>query len=301
MQGLKPVTVASGLDNPWAIAFLPGGRMLVTERPGRMRVISTGGRTRTAAGRGSAGLGQRRRRLAGRRAGPETSPQPHHLLERSASRTRAATARVRRSPADGFADDRVDDVRVIFRQPEKSSRGHPLRLAPRSLHPDGLLFVGLGDRGQPRRRPAARFGTRQDPADAHRRQRAAGQSVRRFARRRAADLDARSPQRARAWRSPQDGTLWATEHGPQGGDELNIIVKGRNYGWPTITYGTEYPTSATIGEGVREGRHGTAGDLVGSDVERAERPGRAHQRTLSGRGAASCSAARCKAGGRCCA
>lgn len=246
MQGLRPVTVASGLDNPWAVAFLPDGRLLVSERPGRLRLVAPDGTSSApidglppvwASGEGG---------LMDVVLDPEFVSN-HTVFwtysEPSPAADTASTAVARGTLSDG----RLSDVRVIFRQATKLPGGEHFgsRLA---FSPDGLLFVGLGDRGQ---RADA-----QDLRSAH------GKILR-------MDREGRAPPDNPFVSTPEavpqiwtighrnvqglafapDGTLWATEHGPQGGDELNVIVKGRNYGWPTITYGTEYTTSAPIGEG----------------------------------------------------
>ena len=89
---------------------------------------------------------------------------------------------------------------------------------------------------------------------------------------------------------PTTGKLWAHEHGPQGGDEVNIIETGKNYGWPVIGYGVNYG-GAKIHESHREGRHGAAGQVLGA-VDRAIRHGVLHRRRCSRPGAAACSSAR---------
>lgn len=246
MQGLRPVTVASGLDNPWAVAFLPDGRLLVSERPGRLRLVAPDGTLSApidglppvwASGEGG---------LMDVALDPEFVSN-HTVFwtysEPGPAADTASTAVARGTLSDG----RLSDVRVIFRQATKLPGGEHFgsRLA---FSPDGLLFVGLGDRGQ-----------RADAQDL----RSAHGKILRMDREGQAPPDnpfVSTPEAVpQIWtighRNVQglafapDGTLWATEHGPQGGDELNVIVKGRNYGWPTITYGTEYTTSAPIGEG----------------------------------------------------
>jgi len=246
MQGLRPVTVASGLDNPWAVAFLPDGRLLVSERPGRLRLIAPDGTLGAAVeglppvwASGEGGLMDVV--LDPDFASNQTVFWTYSEPGPAADTAGTAVARGR------LSDGRLTEVRVIFRQDAKLPGGEHFgsRLA---FSPDGLLFVGLGDRGQ--------RGDAQDLRSAH------GKILRMD---REGQAPADNPFIGAPEAVPQiwtlghrnvqglafapDGTLWATEHGPQGGDELNVIVKGRNYGWPTITYGTEYTTSAPIGEG----------------------------------------------------
>jgi aldose sugar dehydrogenase len=246
MQGMKPITVVSGLDNPWAIAFLPDGRMLVTERPGRMRIVAANGEV----GPPLAGLPSVWANDEGGLMDVVLDPDfgRNQMVYWSFSEPNGAGDGASTAIASGrFAGDRVDDARVIFRQAEKSADGTHFgsRLVFAS---DGLLYAGLGDRGR--------------RADAQRLDSAHGKILRM---RRDGTAPADNPFVDSPGAVPQiwtlghrnvqglafaaDGTLWATEHGPQGGDELNVIVKGRNYGWPTISYGTEYETSAKIGEG----------------------------------------------------
>lgn len=248
MQGLRPVTVAKGLEHPWALAFLPDGRMLVTERPGRMRIVRPDGD------------------MSGPLAGllPVASGDEGGLLDVvldpgfmanqtiywTFSEPSDASARTRSTAvARGrLVDDRIVDARVIFRQPVKSEDGSHFgsRLV---FGRDGSLFVGLGDRGA--RQDA------QDVGSAH------GKILRMDAQGNALPDNplATTPGALKqiwSWGHrnvqglafhPETGELWATEHGPQGGDELNVIERGKNYGWPTITFGTEYADSARIGEG----------------------------------------------------
>lgn len=247
-HGLKIVSVAAGLDTPWAIAFLPDGRMLVTERPGRLRIVEHDGRVGAPLqglppvwARGEGGLMDvtldpqfdRTHRIYWTFSEPDPTGGP------------GASTAVARGRLEG---DRLADVQVIYRQHLKTDdvRHFGSRLL---FAPDGRLFVGLGDR------------MRRDDAQAlasdH------GKIIR-------LEPDGRAPAdnpfahtpgarpeiwsfghrnvQGLAWR-PGTGELWATEHGPQGGDELNLIRPGRNYGWPVITYGCEYGSCAKIGEG----------------------------------------------------
>jgi glucose/arabinose dehydrogenase len=248
MQGLRPVTVATGLDNPWGLAFLPDGRMLVTERPGRMRLVASDGALSeplaglpAVAAQGEGGLldvaldpGFARN---GRVYWSFSEPDPG-----GAGGASTAVARgILRSNA-------IEESTIIFRQEVKLEDGAHFgsRLA---FAPDGHLFVSTGDR--------SRRADAQDLASAH------GKILRIEPDGRAPDDNpfARSagalPQvwslghrnvQGLAFR-PGTGELWASEHGPQGGDELNLIKPGLNYGWPLVTFGCEYVTCAKIGVG----------------------------------------------------
>ncbi len=249
MQGLRPVTVASGLDNPWAMAFLPGDNILVTERPGRMRIVTATGELGPPLGGVPPVWASGEGGLMDVALDPDFARNQiiyWTFSEPNDTNDGASTALARGRLGDG----RVDDVTIIFRQAEKSSDG--THFGSRIVFDsDGLLYVGLGDRGH--------------RDDAQRLDSAHGKILRM---RSDGSAPADNPFVDTSGAVPQiwtlghrnvqglvfdgDGTLWATEHGPQGGDELNIIVKGRNYGWPTITYGTEYSTSAKIGEGTEK-------------------------------------------------
>jgi glucose/arabinose dehydrogenase len=248
MQGLRPVTIASGLDNPWGLAFLPDGRMLVTERAGRMRLVGADGKLSAALtgippvlAQGEGGLMDvvldPQFASNGRLYWSYSEPAPPGSAGGS-----TAVARGRLAGAG------IEDVTVIFRQPIKVDDG--THYGSRLLFaPDGRLFVSLGDR--------SRRDDVQDPGSAH-------GKILRINTEGGAPAD--NPFAAAAGALPQvwtlghrnvqglalnpaSGELWASEHGPQGGDELNVIERGRNYGWPVITYGCEYVTCAKIGEG----------------------------------------------------
>jgi glucose/arabinose dehydrogenase len=253
-QALKPVTLVRGLSHPWGLAFLPGfendGRMLVTERDGRMRIVNTRGEL----GPPLAGLPPVDARGQGGLLDVVLDPKFEQTRwvywsysERGEGGNGTAVARGRLE-ADGL-QGRLADVQVVFRQAPKfaSSAHFGSRLV---FARDGRLFVTLGDR----------FSRRDDAQtlDNHH-----GKVVR-------IEPDGRVPAdnpfagragaRAEIWSfghrnvqgaalHPQTGELWTHEHGPQGGDELNVAKAGRNYGWPVISYGAEYGSGARIGEG----------------------------------------------------
>lgn len=241
---LKVVTVAQGLVRPWALAWLPDGRMLVTERPGRLRLVSPGGEVSSPVpglpdinDSGQGGLldvlvdpGFAENRviyLSYSEPGPDGSG------------TAVARAELR--------EDRLEKTKVIFRQfPKVDSRLHfGSRLA---LAPDGTLFITIGERGQ---REMA-----QDPSVNR------GQVIRIHTDGRVPDDNpfvGRAGHRPEIWsyghRNPQGaaihpetGALWIHEHGAAGGDEINIPKRGGNHGWPVIAYGTHY-SGARIGIG----------------------------------------------------
>lgn len=252
-QALKPVVIAQGLAHPWGLAFLPGSelRMLVTERPGHMRVVDARGKL----GPPLAGLPPVD---AGGQGGLlDVVLDPRHADNRlvywsysepgSGGTNSTAVARGRLE-LDGL-QGRLADVQVIFRQSPKfaSSLHFGSRLV---FSREGHLFITLGDRYS-RRDDAQGLGTHH------------GKIVRiqpdgkpapgnPFAAREGAlkeiwSYGHRNVQGAAL--HPKTGELWTHEHGPQGGDEVNVSEAGRNYGWPVVTYGAEYGSGAKIGEG----------------------------------------------------
>lgn len=251
-QGVTPQTVAEGLENPWAVAFLPEGRFLVTERPGRMRVVEADGRIGpplagvpavVAAGQGGLLDLVTDSGFAGNRTVYFCFSEPGG----GGNSTAMASARLSADRA------RLEDVKVIFSQKPKVSGS--LHFGCRIVEAkDGTLMLSLGERY-----------SRKD--DAQKLDNHHGKVVR-VAKDGSVPRDNPFAGRAGAlpeiWsyghRNPQgaalapDGTYWLTEHGPQGGDEINVPQRGRNYGWPVITYGENYG-GGKIGEGLtaREG------------------------------------------------
>jgi glucose/arabinose dehydrogenase len=242
---LRPVTVVRGLENPWAMAFLPDGRMLVTERAGRLRIVGRDGRL----GAPLAGLPAI---AAGGQCGLlDVVVDPRFAENQRIFFTFAEPGEGGNSTAVASArldGERLVDVRTIFsQQPKMRSQHHcGSRIV---FGRDGHLFVGLGDR----------FGGKdeaQNPAN-H-----IGKVVRIAA---DGSVPADNPYVGRAGAAPAvwslghrniqgaalhpgTGELWASEHGPQGGDEVNVAEAGRNYGWPLVTYGRNYGTGTRIGE-----------------------------------------------------
>ncbi len=250
---VKLTEVASGLQNPWSLAFLPDGRMLVTERPGRLRIVGRDGSVSAPID----GVPEVHARGQGGLLDVAVSPNfaddkliVFSYAEPTAGGARTAVARARLD-AEGL---QLEDVRRIFAQNEDPSGNHHWgsRLV---FARDGTLFVTLGDRFHSRDRAQA--------LDSH-----LGKVVRI-----AMDgsvpadnpLTGRADARPEIWSwghrnvqgaalHPQTGELWTHEHGPQGGDEINRTRAGLNYGWPEVTYGREYVTGRKIGEGeAREG------------------------------------------------
>ena len=237
--------VAQGLEHPWSLAFLPDGRMLVTERPGRLRTVR-GGKLdpRPIAGLPPiAAVGQGG--LLDVVLHPRYADNGWVYLSYSARGTDGIGPEVLRGR---LQDDQLIDVQVIFRMQPKKSGG--LHFGSRLVFDrQGLLYVTLGERGD---------GDQAQRLDNH-----LGKIVRLHddgrvpednpfrtrpgARPEIFSLGNRNVQGAAL--HPSTGELWAHEHGPQGGDELNAIRAGVNYGWSIITYGRNYGTGTKIGEG----------------------------------------------------
>ena len=253
----RVVTVADGLDHPWSIAFLPGGDMLVTERPGRLRIVRQGTLLADPApgvpevfAEGQGGL-------------LDVVPHPDFASNRllylsfskpSADGSQGTTAVVR----GRFENDRITGIEQIF-EAVSQGRGHyGSRLA---FDRDGFLFITVGERQAPARGDLEAHPA-QDLTNHH------GTTIRLhddgrvpadnpFADR----VDAlpeiwsyghRNPQGLAI--HPETGDVWLTEHGPQGGDELNLVLPGLNYGWPVVGYGVNYRSGSAIHEGThREG------------------------------------------------
>jgi len=257
-QAVRPETVASGLENPWGLAFLPGGRFLVTERPGRLRAISADGRL----GPPVAGLPQI---AAGGQGGLLDL-----ITDSDFARNRTvffcfsepgpggrgnstALARASLSPDE----TRLENLKIIFSQkPKVASSAHfGCRIvesrAGAGGAADGKLFLTLGER----------FSRKEDAQalDNHH-----GKIVRIH---KDGSVPQDNPFVGKAGALPEiwsyghrnaqgatlapDGTFWMHEHGPQGGDEINLPKAGANYGWPVITYGENYG-GGKIGEGITE-------------------------------------------------
>ncbi len=246
-HSFKVVKVAEGLERPWSLAFLPDGRMLVTEKAGKLRVVKDG-------------------KLAGEVAGvPAVTVHGqgglhdvvlHPQFEKNGLVYLAYAARggdgVGTELARGkLSGERLEGVQVLFRQSPKGSTGNHFggRIV---FDRAGFVYLTLGDRGEmPRaQRPDDHAGSvirlhddgrvpKDNPFAGK-----AGWKPEKFT------LGNRNLQGAAI--HPRTGELWAHEHGPQGGDEVNVIRAGRNYGWPVITYGVNYVIGTRIGEGSRK-------------------------------------------------
>ncbi|MCL6646001.1 MAG: PQQ-dependent sugar dehydrogenase [Dehalococcoidia bacterium] len=244
---VRAVTVAEGLEHPWGLAFLPDGRMLVTERPGRLRLVDAEGRLSDpvpgvprvhAVGQGG---------LLDVLLAQDFGASGVIYLSYAEPEGNAAATAVARAK---LTERGLEELRVIFRQVPRL-RGS-LHFGSRLVWAaDGTLFVGLGERNH---RPGAQdlsnhLGTvirihpdGSVPADNPFTGVAGAQPE-------IWSYGHRNIQGAAL--HPDTGELWITEHGAMGGDELNIARAGRNYGWPVITYGRDY-TGARIGEGTHK-------------------------------------------------
>lgn len=237
--------VVRGLTDPWAMAFLPDGRMLLTEKAGQLRIASMDGRLSAplaglpaVAASGQCGL-------------LDVVLDPRFSENRRLFFTFAEPGPGGNSTAVGSArlvDDQLQEVRTLFSQKPKMDSGSHCG-ARIVIDRQGHLLVGLGDRFSGKdeaQNPGNHIGKvvrlttdGRAPADNPFVGRA-GAAPEVFS------LGHRNIQGAAL--HPETGDVWASEHGPQGGDEINVVEAGRNYGWPLVTYGRNYGVGTRIGE-----------------------------------------------------
>ncbi|KEC74004.1 UNVERIFIED_ORG: glucose/arabinose dehydrogenase [Rhizobium esperanzae] len=237
--------LAGGLDHPWAVEVLPDGAYLVTERPGRMRIIRDGklsepiGNMPKVSARGQGGL-------------MDVALAPDFATSRKLYFT-AAIAKAQGSGTEAFSatlsrdEKRLDAVTPVFTM-RRFTSGNIQYGSRIAIAPDGTLFISVGDRGD-----RDRSQDWQDDAGSIIHINADGSIP--------ADNPFKDGGKAlpeiwsKGHRNPQgitfdtkDGKLYTVEHGARGGDEINQLEAGKNYGWPIITYGRDY-SGAEIGEG----------------------------------------------------
>tara|TARA_B100000686_G_scaffold48660_1_gene52059 strand:- start:1699 stop:2811 length:1113 start_codon:yes stop_codon:yes gene_type:complete len=242
------VVIASGLDHPWSITFLPEGDFLVTERSGALRLIRKGrlqdkqieGLPEISAKRDQGGL-------------LDIALDPAFDENGRLCLSYVAKAEGGRGTEIGcgiFRDNRLDDFDVIFRAEPKNKSGR--HFGCRLLFANGYLYATLGDRGN--RSQAQNRGTHpgsvvrvmadgtvppDNPFIGH-----SAYQPEIYA------YGNRNPQGLA--QDPITGSIWMHEHGPRGGDELNRLMAGANYGWPVISYGKEYFLPKAVGEGTHK-------------------------------------------------
>lgn len=246
---LKLVTLVEGLQHPWSIAWLPDGRMLVTERAGRLRLVSADFKLDPKPIEGLPKI------VVGGQGGlfdvvlhPDYKSNGWIYISYSGPGEGGHGTELIRAKLVGH---RLVESKLLFTLEPKSGTGHHFggRIV---FDGKGHVFLTLGDRGSQNR--AQRL-------DDH-----AGSLIRLnedgsvpkdnpFVNRSGARPEIytygnRNMQGAAL--HPKTGELWTHEHGPQGGDELNVMRPGRNYGWPIITYGANYGSGTRIGEGTRK-------------------------------------------------
>ncbi len=253
-HAFRVVTLTKGLDHPWSIAFLPDGRMLVTEREGRLRIV---GRDFRLDPQPVAGLPEIIASGQGGLFDVVLHPQyadngwiyfSYNAPDKDAKAGGWGTAMARGKLAINANEYRMTDVQVLFSMEPKTRAGQHFggRIV---FDRKGYVYLTLGDRGEM---------SRAQKPDDH-----AGSVIRLhddgrvpadnpFVKRKGAKpekftLGNRNMQGAAL--NPRTGELWTNEHGPQGGDEINVMRSGRNYGWPVITYGVNYGIGTRIGEG----------------------------------------------------
>ncbi len=247
----RVVTVVDALMEPWSIAFLPGGDMLITERPGRLRIVRNGKLLPQAVDGVPAVF------HVGQGGLLEVAPHPNFAANRLLYLTyskplggdQSTTALIR----GRFENDRLTNVEQLF---ESVSRGRGHYGGKIAFDRNGFLFLTLGDRQVP---PEGNLEAHpaQDLSNHH------GKLIRLHDDGRVpADnpFVGRTGARPEIWSyghrniqgiavHPETGEVWTNEHGPQGGDELNRPEPGRNYGWPVIGFGVNYTTGLAIHSG----------------------------------------------------
>ena len=247
--------VSEGLKNPWAIAFLPDGRKLVTEKSGRLRIVSADGKLDPLAIEGlpeviEHGQGG----LLEVALHPDFSKNGWVYLglsdgTRGDGGVRCTTAVVR----GRIKDHRWTDQEWIYRPDEKFRSSSGVHFGTRFVFADGYIYFVIGERGgmmeaQDLSRPSGKVFRLHDdgrvPADnpfVANKEAIAG----------IWSYGHRNPQGLAM--DPRDGSLYDTEHGPRGGDELNLILPGRNYGWPVVTYGMNYDGTPMVANTEKKG------------------------------------------------
>ncbi len=245
-HAFRLVTLVTGLENPWSVAFLPDGRMLVTERAGRLRLVGPDFKLLPQAIEGLPEVVERGQGgLFDVALHPQFAQNGWIYWAYNAPGAGGWGTALARGKLQG---QRMTEVQVLFSmQPKTRSNQH---FGGRIVFDKaGMLYLTLGDRGDK---------DRAQKLDDH-----AGSVIRLhddgrvpgdnpFVKRTGAlpekwTLGNRNMQGAAL--HPQTGDLWTHEHGPQGGDEVNVMRSGLNYGWPVITYGVNYGLGTRIGEG----------------------------------------------------
>ena len=245
-HAFRVVTLLPGLENPWSVAFLPDGRMLVTERAGHLRLVGPDFRLAAQPIEGLPEIVERGQGgLFDVVLHPQYAQNGWIYWAYNAPGPGGWGTALARGKLQG---QRMTEVQVLFSmQPKTRSSQH---FGGRIVFDKaGMLYLTLGDRGDK---------DRAQKLDDH-----AGSVIRLhddgrvpadnpFTKRSGAlpekwTLGNRNMQGAAL--HPQTGELWTHEHGPQGGDEVNVMRSGFNYGWPVITYGVNYGLGTRIGEG----------------------------------------------------
>jgi len=249
---VKVETFAEGLEHPWGMQFLPDGRLLVTEQPGRMRVVGKDGTLSQPIAGVPEVVAWNQGGLLDVLLAPDFADTGTIYFSFSEPRgggkngTSVARAKL---VLDENGGGKLEDVKVIFQQTPAARSGHHFgsRLV---WADDGTLFVTTGDRNilkQEAQNPANHIGkvlrinTDGSGADANPRNEGWAPEVWSYGHRNIQGAAIR----------PETGELYTVEHGARGGDELNQPEAGKNYGWPVITYGVDY-SGAPIGEGITE-------------------------------------------------
>lgn len=246
LHDFRVITVVDGLDHPWALAFLPDGDILVTERSGRLRLVRDGkldpnpieGVPRVAA-RGQGGL-------LDVVLHPKFGENRWIYLSYAGSGEGGYGTEVARGR---YIAGRLDDLEVIFVAKPKARGGR--HFGSRLVFDNaGYLYITLGDRGY---RPNGQDLSTHTGSIIRVRDDGSVPDDNPFASGRRPEIYSYGHRNVQgAALHPDTGVLWAQEHGPQGGDELNIIEVGKNYGWPVITYGANYGSGTKIGEGTHK-------------------------------------------------
>jgi aldose sugar dehydrogenase len=258
-QGWRAVTVAEGLRHPWGLAWLPDGRTLVTAKHGTLHVLEKNRFQEVPLDGLPSVFSENQGALMDIALQPGQGGDPRVYMTLSTGTEEENRTILVRGAFDGR---RVGNIETIFRvEPAKSGAQH---FGSRLLWlPDGTLLMSVGDGGN----PPLRIGGMLAREQAQNQQSHLGAVLRLTADGKPAPDNPfvnEANARPEIWtygnrniqglaRDPQSGRVWANEHGPFGGDELNLLQAGRNYGWPLQTHGRDYRTKEEIGKRSVEG------------------------------------------------